>query len=115
MWPSASFDSVGTPNSLISRLNTGPARTLSTLRLRPCGRQRMTRGHRGSLPPRRRAFSSPSPCRFIPALQTHSIGGWWANAERSDGAEDAVRIGVREEAIGIEPAPHGLPLLPLRV
>jgi hypothetical protein len=27
----------------------------------------MTRGHRGSLALRRRAFSSPSPCRFIPA------------------------------------------------
>ena len=27
VWPSARYDSVGTPNSLISRLNTGPART----------------------------------------------------------------------------------------
>ena len=29
----------------------------------------MTRGHRGSLPLQRGAFSSPSPCRFIPALR----------------------------------------------
>src|SRR5581483_1068885 len=28
----------------------------------------MTRGRRGSLPPRRRALPSPPPCRFIPAL-----------------------------------------------
>ncbi len=30
----------------------------------------MTRGHRGSLLLRCRALSSPSPCRFIPALET---------------------------------------------
>jgi len=46
---------------------------LSTLRLRPCGRRRMTRGHGGSLLLRRRAFSSPSPCRFIPALGNFKI------------------------------------------
>src|SRR6266571_7440778 len=40
---------------------------LSTLRRRPRGRRRMTRGHRGSLLLRCRALSSPSPCRFIPA------------------------------------------------
>ena len=40
---------------------------LSTLRRRPHDRQRMTRGHRGSLVLRCRALSSPSPCRFIPA------------------------------------------------
>ena len=27
----------------------------------------MTRGHRGTLPLRRRALPSPTPCRFIPA------------------------------------------------
>jgi hypothetical protein len=40
---------------------------LSTLRRRPRGRRRMTRGHRGSLLLRCRAFSSLSSCRFIPA------------------------------------------------
>ncbi len=37
----------------------------------------MTRGHRGSLLLRCRAFSSPSPCRFIPA---HQIGGYPAGS-----------------------------------
>jgi hypothetical protein len=46
---------------------------LSTLRLRPCERRRMTRDHRGSLPLRCRAFSSPSPWRFIPALQKDQL------------------------------------------
>ena len=41
---------------------------LSTLRRRPHGHQRMTRGHRGSLTLRCRAFPSPPPCRLIPAL-----------------------------------------------
>src|SRR6266508_5091614 len=43
---------------------------LSTLHRRPHERQRMTRGHRGSLLLRCRAPSSPSPCRFIPAHTT---------------------------------------------
>src|SRR5512132_3889309 len=43
---------------------------LSTLRRRPHGRRRMTRGHRGSLLLRCRAFSSLSSCRFIPAHPT---------------------------------------------
>src|SRR5664279_3107681 len=47
---------------------TPPARPLSTLRYALTERQRMTRGHRDSLRLRCRAFSSPSPCRFIPAL-----------------------------------------------
>src|SRR5438105_5829539 len=47
---------------------TPPARPLSTLRCALAERQRMTRGHRDSLRLRCRAFSSPSPCRFIPAL-----------------------------------------------
>ena len=45
-----------------------PTRPLSTLRCALTERQRMTRGHRGSLILRCRAFTSPSPCRFIPAL-----------------------------------------------
>src|SRR5665648_841939 len=43
---------------------------LSTLRRRPHGHRRMTRGHRGSLLLRCRAFSSLSSCRFIPAHPT---------------------------------------------
>jgi len=38
------------------------------------GRRRMARGRRGSLTLRRRALTSPPPCRFIPALsQDHEI------------------------------------------
>jgi hypothetical protein len=39
---------------------------LSTLRHALAGRRRMTRGRRGSLALRRRALTSPPPCRFIP-------------------------------------------------
>src|ERR1700738_1692513 len=35
-------------------------------------RRTMTRGHRGALTLRCRALSSPSPCRFIPALSQDS-------------------------------------------
>jgi hypothetical protein len=57
------------PETLISRLNSRPARPLPTLRRRP--RERPTHG---SGPPwiatsfRCRELSSPAPCRFIPAL-----------------------------------------------
>src|SRR6476619_3230374 len=47
---------------------TPPTRPLPTLRCALTERQRMTRGHRDSLRLRCRAFSSPSPSRFIPAL-----------------------------------------------
>ena len=41
----------------------------------------MTWGHRGSLLLRCKALSSSTPCRFIPALSTHSAGtGWRARA-----------------------------------
>ena len=46
---------------------------LSTLRCALAERQRMTRGHRGSLLLRCRAFSSLSSCRFIPALSPRSV------------------------------------------
>ena len=66
--PSAKGNCVGTPNQGdISPLNSPACMYPSTLRLRPHGRRRMTRGHRGSLHLRCRAFSSPPPCRFIPA------------------------------------------------
>jgi len=70
IWPSAYKHDVGTPNRLISRLNS-PAHTYPcpTLRRHPRGRQRMARGHRGSLLLRRTALSSASPCRFLPALR----------------------------------------------
>jgi len=44
-----------------------PCVPLSTLRRRPRGRRRMTRGRRGSLLLRREALSSSPFCRFIPA------------------------------------------------
>ena len=54
---------------------TPPARPLSTLRCALAGRQRMTRGQRDWLDLRRRALSSPAPCRFIPTLSpiTHHV------------------------------------------
>jgi hypothetical protein len=54
---------------------TSPARPLSTLRCALAGRQRMTRGRRDLLDLRRRALSSPTPCRFIPTLSpiTHHV------------------------------------------
>lgn len=47
--PSASINSVGAPDRIISRLNAGLRSPLSTLRRRPHGRRRMTRGQGGSL------------------------------------------------------------------
>src|SRR5438067_6777667 len=69
MWPSAYKHGVGTPDRLISLLNS-PAHTYPcpTLRCALAGRQRMARGHRESLLLRRTALSSASPCRFLPAL-----------------------------------------------
>ena len=75
-WPSAWCDSVGTPNSHISRLNS-PAHTYPwpALRLHPRERRRPVRGHRGSLALRCRALSSPSPRRFIQADHTTCTHG----------------------------------------
>lgn len=63
-------DSVGTPDSVISRLNslacTFPCRRFTgPLTGRPC----TARGHRGSLALRCRTPPFLTPCRFIPALQ----------------------------------------------
>ena len=72
MLPSAFYDSVGTPTHVFTRLNS-PACAYPYRRFAAAladGR-RTARGHRGSLVLRCRAFSSPSPDRFIPAL---SIG-----------------------------------------
>src|SRR5664279_2154871 len=67
-------DSVGTPKWLfrgsIARPTCTPVNSLSTLRCALAERQRMTRGHRGSLLLRCRAFPSPPSCRFMPALST---------------------------------------------
>jgi hypothetical protein len=56
---------------------TPPTRPLSTLRCALTGHQRMTQGHRDLPDLRCRALSSPTPCRFIPALSSspHSILG----------------------------------------
>ena len=43
-WPSASLNSVGTPEGRFRSSMAGLRVPLSTLRLRPCGRRRMTRG-----------------------------------------------------------------------
>ena len=68
MLPSAFYDSVGIPSHVFTRLNS-PACAYPYRRFAAAladGR-RTARGHRGSLILRCRAFSSPSPDRFIPA------------------------------------------------
>src|SRR5205814_8043454 len=76
---------------------TPPARPLSTLRCALTERQRMTRGHRDSLRLRCRAFSSPSPCRFIPALSpaVHSDLSTLVAFAVADEYRAAVRVEVR--------------------
>jgi hypothetical protein len=73
VWPSASWDDVGTPKLLFRGSMAGLHVPLSTLRCALTGRQRMTQGHRGSLLLRCRAFSSLSSCRFIPALSPRFV------------------------------------------
>ena len=75
-WPSAWCDSVGTPNSHISRLNS-PAHTYPETNPSPVSSRTRThgRGHRGSLALRCRALSSPSPRRFIQADHTTCTNG----------------------------------------
>jgi hypothetical protein len=67
--PSAFYDSVGTPSHGFTRLNS-PACAYPYRRFAAAlaSGRRTARGHRGSLVLRCRAFSSPSPDRFIPAL-----------------------------------------------
>jgi len=68
MWPSPSVHRVGARNSGFRGSIAGPPVPLSTLHPRCRHRRRMTRGQRGSLLLRCGALSSPTPCRFIPAL-----------------------------------------------
>jgi hypothetical protein len=79
---------------------TPPARPLSTLRCALTERQRMTRGHRDSLRLRCRAFSSPSPCRFIPALSPavhpHLSALAALTAPDQHGAAGAVEVALLE-------------------
>src|SRR6185312_8190641 len=73
MLPSDNHESVGSPNLEFRGSIAPPARFLSTLRCALTERQRMTRGHRNSLGLRCRAFPSPAPCRFIPALSMNVL------------------------------------------
>ena len=64
------------PETLISRLNDSACTyPCPTLRRRPHGRRRRTRGHRGSLLLRCRTLSFLSRCRFIPALPNAATAG----------------------------------------
>jgi hypothetical protein len=66
--PSAPGDGVGTPKQTHFRGSIpGPHFPLSTLRRRPHGRLRMTRGRCGSLGLHRMELSSTTLCRFLPA------------------------------------------------
>ena len=88
----------------------------------------MTRGHRGSLLLRCRALSSPSPCRFIPALRQNDTAGrvlrHLADAGASSVEDIKVEIGVPNKVLAairrrlersgaslalpaVEPAPGG--------
>jgi len=69
MWPSASQNSVGTPNEIdFAAQYPACLCPCRTLRLPPYGDLRMTRGQDGSLLLSCRTLSFPIPCRFIPAL-----------------------------------------------
>ena len=68
--PSVIVDTVGTPKSTSFRGSIpGPHFPLSTLRLRPCGRLRMTRGRCGWLSLHRMELSSTTFRRSSPAHQ----------------------------------------------
>ena len=68
--PSVIIDTVGTPKQTYFRGSIpGPHFPLSTLRLRPRGRLRMTRGRCGSLCLHRMELPSTTLCRFLPAHQ----------------------------------------------
>ena len=74
--PSAIVDTVGTPKQTYFRGSIpGPHFPLSTLRLRPCGRLRMTWGRCGSLSLHRMELSSTTLCRFLPAH--HRLGRFY--------------------------------------
>ena len=64
VWPSALLNSVSTPVSIISQLNTLPACAPVTLRWRPHGPPRMTRGQGGSL---------LLPCETLPILNSAPV------------------------------------------
>ena len=64
MWPSASPYGVGTPEYVFRGWIPGLHVPLSTLRRRPYGRLRMTRGRCGSLHLQRVTLSFPAPHRF---------------------------------------------------
>ena len=68
VWPSASEHSVGAPDELFHGSIPSPPVPLSTLHPRCRHRRRMTRGQDGSLLLSCGALSSPTSCRFIPAL-----------------------------------------------
>ena len=71
--PSPSGHKAGTRNEVFRGSLAGPPVPLSTLHRQCHHCRRMTRGQRGSLLLRRRALSSPTPRRFIPALSdSHS-------------------------------------------
>ncbi len=61
--PSAQVNNIGTPEDLISELNSCLRVPLSTLRLLPYGDRRMTQGRCGSLGLLRMTLSFTTPCR----------------------------------------------------
>ena len=68
--PSSATASAPQPTTHFRGSIAGLRTPLPTLRCALAGRQRIARGHRGSLLLRCRALSSPTPCRFIPALSS---------------------------------------------
>ena len=68
MWPSPHVHRVGIPERSFRSSIPGPPMPLSMLRLPPRDDRRKTRGQDGSLLLSCRALSSPTTCRFIPAL-----------------------------------------------
>ncbi len=73
MLPSASHNCVGTPEVVCFRSSMAGLRVpLSTLRLRPYERLRMTRGRGGSLSLPRVTLTFTTPCRSPGALCAHT-------------------------------------------
>ena len=81
---------------------------LSTLRCTLTGHQRMTRGHRGSLLLRCRDLSTPSPCRFIPALSESERPRRSSGASTPLQGRSLTRRDVAIEQCRSEPPPGAL-------
>src|SRR5262249_36135978 len=93
VWPSASHNSVGTPEGRFRSSMAGLRVPLSTLRLRPYGRRRMTRGQDDWLGLSCTTLAFATLCRFLtahyPSYGPHLEGHGTIPSDRCDGGEGA--------------------------